>query len=221
MERSSMFTIRSGAIAAAVLLLVGCLPVQGALVSGTDPLFGPGSLTLDTATGLAWLDLPISAGYSYEQMSAALQPGGAFVGFRYATSQEVAGLFSSAGINGAGWFPDSSPGFQPIIGLITLLGQTSSQDGYPEAGGISGTWGNGGLIRPILDFVYENGVPGYEVSGYPTPAWEFGSTTASSSWLVAPIPEPGAVGIAAVGGFLLVAVWRLPGRRRGKGVADA
>jgi hypothetical protein len=209
MQGSRTFTIRLTAVAAMVLLLVWCLPARGALVSASDPRFGPGTLTLDTATGLAWLDLPITAGYSYESMSAALQPGGEFAGFRYATSQEVAGLFGASGIPGTGWFPESGPVFQPITALVNLLGQTSNQDGYAEAGGVSGTWGHGGLIRPILDFVYENGVPGYDVSGFPTPAWEFGATTVSTSWLVTEIPEPNCIGLLAMGAFSLAAARRL------------
>jgi hypothetical protein len=209
MTCSSVDTLRFVALKVLVLLFVSGLAVQGALLSGSDPRFGPGSLTIDTSTGLAWLNLPASAGYSYDQMTAALQPGGAFAGFRYATAQEVAGLFGSAGIPGIGWIPESSPAFQPVIALINLVRPTSNQDGNPEAGGISGTWGQTGLIRPMLDFEYQAGVPGYMVSGYPTPVWEFGETTAGSSWLVAAIPEPGVGGMAALGAFLSMFGWRV------------
>jgi hypothetical protein len=201
--------IRRIVFQAVLLVFAWCFPLHGALLSGSDPRFGPGSLTVDTRTGLAWLNLAASAGLSYDEMTGALEPGGAFAGFRYATAQEVAGLFSSGGISVPGWISESDPAFQSVTALINLVGQTSSQDGFPEAGGISGTWGKNGLVRPILDFVYQTGAPGYMVSGYPAPAWEFGSSTASSSWLVTSIPEPGAAGTAVLGGFFVMLGGRL------------
>jgi hypothetical protein len=195
-----MRATRRGILANSLLaLLLTSASVHADLLSVSDPRFGSGALTLDTTTGLAWLDLPFSAGLSYQQMLAALQPGGSFEGFRYATAQEVGTLFISAGIPGPGWYPESSSSLQPIIALVTLLGPTSSQDGRPEVGAVTSTWGRLGLMRPSIDFMYRNGGAGYSVSGFPNPVWEFGETTPDSSWLVTLVPEPGVAMIAVVG----------------------
>jgi hypothetical protein len=212
-----MHRIQFNAFLFLALLLASTLPCNAALISASDLRFGQDSLTVDTTTGLEWLDLPLTTGYSYQTMNAALRPGGTFAGFRYATAQEVSVLYVSAGIPGTGWFPTSSPSLQPIVALIALVGPTSEQDGHPEAGAISGTWGSiDGLIRPVLDFAYQNGVSGYDVSGFPNPKWEFGETTPGSSWLVRPIPEPGVGWIGVMGGLFLVAIRGIRRRHNGR-----
>ena len=56
--------------AAAFVSLGACGPAAGALVS-TDGSFGAGTITLDTLTGLRWLDLTESKGYSHTQLLVA------------------------------------------------------------------------------------------------------------------------------------------------------
>jgi hypothetical protein len=189
-----------------LVLLLSKAVISAALVAADDPRYGVGTLTLDTSSGLAWLDLPVSRGYSYLQALAATQPGGAFDGFRFATAQEVVALCTSAGIPGPDWYVESSPAIQPILSLISLVGATSSQDGRPEAHGISGTmFDNGSHWAVGLDFWYVTGVPGYGVDGLPgqTPGFAIGDTASLpvyGNWLVEPIPEPSpwAFGVLAV-----------------------
>ena len=76
---------------------------RGALLSIDDPVFGPGALTGDTATGLAWLDITSAGTRSFNDMTGVdgsneFAPGGAFAGFRYATMAEVKTLWIDAGI---------------------------------------------------------------------------------------------------------------------------
>ena len=85
-----------------VTLSLANLPVKAALVQATDPRFGPNSLTIDTSTQLAWLNLGNSVGLSYDQVLADTAPGGIFSGYRFATLNEVLGLYSSAGIPASG-----------------------------------------------------------------------------------------------------------------------
>ena len=122
-----------------LVLLLSKAVTSAALVQADDLRYGAGTLTLDTSSGLAWLDLPVSRGFSYLQALAATQPGGAFDGFRFATAQEVIALCASAGIPGPNWHPETASSLQPILSLISFVGATSSQDGRPEAHGISGT----------------------------------------------------------------------------------
>src|ERR1039457_3030873 len=105
-------------LAALVLLLLTGLPAKANLMEATDPRFGPNSLTMDTTTRLAWLDLTASAGLPYQQVLADTQPGGIFSGFRFATAPEVLNLYPSAGIPGIGYYPLSTP---PILTLISLI----------------------------------------------------------------------------------------------------
>jgi hypothetical protein len=74
-----MHRIRFNAFLFLALLLASTLPCNAALISASDLRFGQDSLTVDTTTGLEWLDLPLTTGYSYQTMNAALQPGGTFV----------------------------------------------------------------------------------------------------------------------------------------------
>jgi hypothetical protein len=179
-------------LAALVSLLLTGLPAKANLIEANNPRFGVNSLTVDTTTGLAWLDLTASAGLSYQQVLADTQPGGLFSGFRFATAPEVLKLYTSAGIPGTGNYPGLAPGDQAILNLISLVGATSFQDGNPETLGISGTSVLFGRVVPGLDFLYTNGVPTYAVSGVPGQTLVYGETTSSptvGSWLVSPVPE--------------------------------
>jgi hypothetical protein len=201
-----------------LVLLLSKAVTSAALVEADDPRYGAGTLTLDTSSGLAWVDLPVSSGYSYLQALAATQPGGTFGGFRFATAQEVVALYASAGIPGPGWYPESTPSLQPILSLISLVGATTSQDNRPEAHGISGTaFGNDSHWGVGLDFFYMTGVPGYGVNGLPgqQPGFAIGDTASLpvyGNWLVQPIPEPSPWGF---GGLAVLVFWarRLVARR--------
>lgn len=58
---------------------------------------GDGLVTIDTGSGLGWLDMNQTIGRSFIDMSNQLYFGGYFYGFRYATTEEVDFLISSAG----------------------------------------------------------------------------------------------------------------------------
>jgi hypothetical protein len=70
---------------------------QASLIS-LDSSFGADTITYDTATGLEWLDLTVSTNQSYNDVIGLL--GGTYVGFRYASTSEVEGLFDDVGIVG-------------------------------------------------------------------------------------------------------------------------
>jgi PEP-CTERM motif len=110
---------------------IACL-LAGALASGAataalvseDSPFGVGTLTFDTATGLRWLDLTESADFSHDQLLQALGPGQTFEGFRLATRDEVAGLFTAAGFDlSAAAIQNFVPqNFDPAVALGGLVG---------------------------------------------------------------------------------------------------
>lgn len=129
-------------ITAAVLVMLSFtrLPAKADLYQVDDPRWGAGSLTLDTRTGLTWLDLPFSQDLSYSQAEAEMLPGGEFAGFRHATAVEVASLYASAGF-GEGFIPASTAGCQDVVSLISLIGATGGTD----TAGITGSLDSHGL----------------------------------------------------------------------------
>jgi hypothetical protein len=99
------------------------------LVSLSSP-FGPDTITLDTATNLEWLDVPLTLGLSINQVTAQLGPGDTYAGFRYASSSEIGMLFTDAGLTLG--FTTNPIYVPPAQALLSLLGQTGSQ---PTPGG--------------------------------------------------------------------------------------
>jgi hypothetical protein len=175
-------------ITAAVLVLLSFarLPAKADLYQLDDPRWGTGSLTLDTQTGLTWLDLPFSQDLSYLQAEAAMQPGGEFAGFRHATADEVASLYASAGF-GEGFIPASTTSSQDVLSLISLIGATGGTD----TAGITGSLDSHGLaLLAYLNNVSINSEPGYLVTA--TAGTSYGLDTHYydvGNWMVA-VPEP-------------------------------
>jgi len=172
------------------------LAANAALVEATGPRFGPNSLTVDTRTQLAWLNLSKSLGLSYNQTLADTAPGAIFSGYRFATADEVLGLYSSAGIPGPGYY---SLGNQSIQSLISMVGPAGTYQGWPQISGITGSFTLLGE-QELQDTseIYASGVNGtlyYLVAAPGFYAFEFGRDTSFpnyGSWLVKEVPEPSA-----------------------------
>ena len=103
--------------------------VQAAPVDFVDN----GNSTTDGLSGLEWLDVNLTAGRTYFDVSSQLSAGGEFDGWRYATANEFLQMISNwTGLNITAQhqivFEEGV-----IDGLITLLGQTS--DGIFAADG--------------------------------------------------------------------------------------
>jgi hypothetical protein len=96
------------------------------------------NITLDTATGLEWLDVNVSAAYTFPTIQSQFGPGGLFPGFRYATDQE----FYGDNLNGMSFGPVHSLTQSAGLGE----GTTFSVVGY-------------GLVRSLMGFVGFSGNP--------------------------------------------------------------
>jgi len=190
--------LRSGLLGT-VTLLVMALSARANLVTGTDPAFGANSLTIDTQTGLEWLDLGFTAGMSYNEVLADMQPGGMFSNYTFATSQQVDNLYNDAGVGNGGYYYVTAPA---IGTLMSLLGPTETADGYPGFIAFSGTSNGGGAqAAPGILPVGINGNVFYEVTDGVTSGSSFGdsfSDPALADWLVQ-VPEPGIGSIGLVG----------------------
>ncbi len=172
---------------AAVVFVLAGLSSKADLLQADSPRFGPGSLTVDTRTGLSWLDLPLTQGLSFDQAEAETGPGGLLQGFRHATVNEVGSLYASAGF-AAGFIAQSSPGFQNVTMLISLIGATEPT--RASTTGITGTFDGYGLADyAYLSFGYQEFVPGYFVTSYGGSISPSLSTPGVANWMVM-VPEP-------------------------------
>jgi hypothetical protein len=79
---------------------------------------GDNALLYDSVSDLEWLDLDQNAGESYNTISALLGSGAPYEGFRYATGEEITGLFLNANIPTIGEW--STANTTPVQNLRSL-----------------------------------------------------------------------------------------------------
>lgn len=183
-----------------------------------------GSTTLDTATGLYWLDLTITQGLSIQVVSTNLQPGGLFAGYRFATSSELLTLFAHAGF-GPGQFSNTTstaPPYSSVSALLNLVGVTYAPFAPGTGDGLRATYGNyAPQAEPNVGRAFiATSSPGVGVynsqvdltpvqTGFNTPQTEVGS------WLVSSVPEASTGLQLAAGLVVLLAVAGLKCRLSG------
>lgn len=112
--------------------------------------YGDGDASLDTTTGLLWLDIRQTRNRSYLDVSANFGAGGDFEGYRYANAYEVLTLWQHAGIIGSGTIQGCSgvdciyaeyvPG-GPVSDFVALIGGDTWTPDYGFGGviGLSST----------------------------------------------------------------------------------
>ena len=81
------------------------------------------SLTLDTSSGLEWLDLSYTEGMSWNQVNEMIM-GGPLKGFRMATLKELMRFLKAAGVNKSGFNPKYVGEWENMRTLIDLIGST-------------------------------------------------------------------------------------------------
>lgn len=207
----------------AVALTVASASSLAGLLSVDDPTHGVDAITLDTDTGLEWLDLTITAGASFDDVSAQLGTGGTYEGFRYASMSEVSTLYLNAGFTDTDAIYRASDlgAAQLLLGLMGTLDSNSRGD--IAQGIVSDNDDIGGFRRQVASSF------GFEKPPFQNPAAGFAlgeagiarglSPTANpaqgryftGSFLVrggaAPVPAPG-------GALLLLGIFALRARRR-------
>ena len=115
----------------------------GAVVEGTDPAFGDGTLTIDTIHNLAFLDLTIAADKSFDDVNSLLSNDPNYTDYRYASVAEITRLKESAydSLDGAGAInelPFVSDKAAAARALSLILGITSNVAGnFPATKGIT------------------------------------------------------------------------------------
>jgi hypothetical protein len=106
-------------------------------------------LTYDSATGLSWLDVSLTVNKSYNDIMSGYGAYTTTLGFRYATENEVAQLFSDAGVtsgNILGYWNFSNQYYTATFNLVSLLGITYPFDGLTT--GTIGLTGSSILVAP-------------------------------------------------------------------------
>ncbi len=111
-----------GAIAG---LTLGILSTASCWAS-TVVSYGDGSNSLDTATGLLWLDVPLTYQMPRVTVLSQLGAGGLFEGYRYATSAEISQLWTNADITNPYNGPATVAKTPAYLALIALLDHTYS-----------------------------------------------------------------------------------------------
>lgn len=198
------------AIFVTVIALFVELGTRAEIVSVDDPVFGIGSITRDTVSGLEWLDLNLTTNKSVSEITSQLGSGGQFQGFRYATSAEVFDFFSHAGI--------------PLIETrpFTVTGSPANIPTVPDlmaVWGITGSallWPGSTLTHGFIADRPTPEVPVFyisELAYIPSIVLAYASPLATSGGTLSTFPEVGHALVRASGGP--------PADRDGDGVADS
>lgn len=182
------------------------------------------NITEDDVTGLAWLDLTVAAGRTYDDIvgndgSDELGPGGDFEGFRYATALEVTGwtpqgqidsLYSNWGFNSV--FSSIGP-YATVRDAISYLGCFENCASYGFAQGIYvDDMDPSDLSWAMLEAFSSQGQNWGSLQVHPTSALTSratnGSLDTTGHYLVREVPEPSGIIQLLAGGSLLAVLAR-------------
>lgn len=160
-----------------------------------------GLTTIDTSTGLEWLDLTETSGIAYQDVARELKPGGAFEGYKHAKGEEILNLFFGFGL-------ESGPVNKTHLRFLDLFGTTNTKDGNDSLGyaytdsPAAGVYGlNSAYYRGEERYIVARNNPRHNASM----SFEgFGSFLVRSNTSYRPVPEIDASSSALALGFLLL-----------------
>jgi hypothetical protein len=175
------------------------------LVSISDPVYGPNSLTWDTASNLQWLDWSLTTNKTVIEILAQTGPAGTYRGFRYATKSELITLYQHAGFQNIddldpfGRIPDFpiAQQFVDLFGLTQVYPSTFYTTYLSRAFLGPGSYPAPGfyveaivsyILPDHLGFVGANG-------GLADPVGVGGYAPETGSALVRVVPEPSSVAL--------------------------
>jgi hypothetical protein len=188
--------VASIAFAATATCVLAASPGQeaaGALVAVDLAASGDALVTLDDTTGLLWLDVGLTDGFSYNDVASGLGNSWYAGGWRHATSDEMCGLFAAYVLaldpcpnvpatalpQGAADYllsfmePNSEPGgsFSESVAL------NGAFDDGPESVAV----GQGAIVLSPADHIVVQAPNGISPDVH---------DASTGNWLVKPVPEP-------------------------------
>jgi len=107
-----------------LLMLLFSTTAQAVLVERNWQSTGDNALTLDTDTGLEWLDITSTSNMSYNEVFAELGTGGTYEGFSFASQEQILGLFSAVDLAEIPNVPEFLGGEEQIQSLLNVWGVT-------------------------------------------------------------------------------------------------
>ena len=183
------------------------------IVGNGMPSLDGNNLTRDTESGLDWLDVTLSLGRSYNDVSTQFGAGGDYEGFRFATGPDLETLFTNAGLT----LDDPGPVSQPILDFIDLFGSAP----FGQVLGVSARYddtvdgvdpalvGTGCVAHPscrapdqpprLVVIQPDHSTGPFGPQGDPSSTQE----TFLGAMLVRPIPEPSSLILCCIGGGLV------------------
>ncbi len=102
---------------------------EATLVESDWNTIGDNAILIDSETQLEWLDLSLTAGLSFDYVSANLITNGDFEGFRYASRTELHQLLTNAQIPHTNT-PYHSANHDPVVKFLTLWDALLYSNGY-------------------------------------------------------------------------------------------
>jgi hypothetical protein len=115
--------------ACAVLMLGSFGSANATTLIGQDcgfDLVNAQDCTLDTATGLVWLDLTLSSDISNDEVASELGAGGLFDGWSYATEEQVTTLLLNHGFDTINGTSEGNAAAYPSF--AALFGETRPEE---------------------------------------------------------------------------------------------
>jgi hypothetical protein len=184
-------------LAIALLMATSLANAESPLVSRDFVARDDGLLTLDTSTGLQWLDLTLTRDLGVDQILAG-EGGWVAAGFRYATFADIAALFLHAGLMsfgnevfGSQTYVDSMWGEGDSgLDMVTKMGLTSETFGERV--------GTSGYVAPLPCMARE-----CESGPYYTYYLRLVSTPESTDVLLAEGPAPTRNHSPEIGNYLI------------------
>jgi hypothetical protein len=197
-----------GAVAIVAAITAAASTASATLTSSDWQNDGDGLLTIDSDTGLQWLDWSHTVNRSYNDVSSQLGDGGEFEGFRYATEAEMRTLYANAGAVFIAPIDGTDAGNIPALLLMSeLFGRTYSAGAeaiYGLEGNASeeqsalGDWPNSGAIHHMATAFQEE-------AGQIAVRWLNMNDESTADFLghaLVMVPAPGTIVLGALGGLI-------------------